>query len=225
MRTATLAPADFSHTGRRWGVLFATGATLFALALPNVALAERYRVDLILYGDKTGSGSEVSVRPSLPDLTRVIELSDSAQLRSAGIEILPDEVFGLSREWRRLANSQRHQPLLRLAWIQKDPPSENGPGLRLRSGTPQVWNSSGAGGARSAELYPVDGSVRLLMSRFLHLDADLGYTITRDNGELGSFRLQERRRLRRDELHHMDSPRMGLLVRVQKMDSGEKSGK
>lgn len=219
-----MAQAESQQPGRHWRALLAAGVTVVALVLPAVAQAERYRVDLILYVDKTGSGGEVSVRPSLPELSRVIELGESAQLRSAGIEILPDESFGLSREWKRLANSQRHQPLLRLAWIQKDPPAENGPGLRLRSGTPVIWNSSGAGGSRSAELYPVDGSVRLLMGRFLHLDADLGYTVNRENGELGSYRLQERRRMRRDELHHLDSPRMGLLVRVQKADSGEKSG-
>lgn len=202
--------------------LAATLALLSALALPGTAQAERYRVDLILYVDKTGWGGENPVPANLPDLTRSFELSDGAALRGAGIEMLPDDAFGLTREWKHLSNSQRHQPLLRLAWIQKDPPSENGPGLRLRSGSPLVLNTGGANGARSAELFPVDGTVRLLMGRFLHLDADLAYTVTTDAGEPGSYRMQERRRLRRDELHHLDSPRLGVLVKVRKADAGEK---
>lgn len=208
-----------SQTGPAVG---ATGASGWWLPLATVALwlgvvlpahAERYRVDLIVFADKTGTGGERPQFARPPDLARVIDFSDSTQLRAAGIEVLPDDSFGLSKEWRHLANSQRHQPLLRLAWIQKDPPAENGPGLRLRSGSPLVLNS---GGGRSSEIYPVDGSVRLLMGRFLHLDTDMAYTVTLETGELGSYRMQTRRRMRRDELHHIDSPRMGILARVQK---------
>lgn len=201
--------------------LAAVIAAACALA-PAAAMADRYRVDLILYADKTGSGGETPVPARLPELTRTFDPSDASQLRAAGIDILPDDAFGLTREWKHLANSQRHQPLLRLAWLQKDPPSENGPGLRLRSGSPMVLNTAGPQGMRSSELYPVDGSVRLLMGRFLHLDADLGYTISTENGEPATFRLQERRRMRRDELHHLDSPRLGLLVKVRKFEDKPK---
>lgn len=197
----------------RWHLPLAMVALWLGVSLP--ANAERYRVDLIVFADKTGTGGERAQAARAPDLTRVIDFTDSAQLRAAGIEVLPDESFGLSKEWKHLSNSQRHQPLLRLAWIQKDPPGENGPGLRLRSGSPRILNS---GVGRSSELYPVDGSVRLLMGRFLHLDTDLAYTVTLENGELGSYRMQGRRRMRRDELHHIDSPRMGILARVLKVD-------
>ena len=204
-----------------------TGWVAAALLLAaSAAQAERYRVDLILYADKTGAGEERPLAAQAPYFPRTLELSDSAKLRTAGIELLPDENFGLMSQWKRLSNSQRQQPLLRLAWIQKDPPAERGMGLRLRSGSPlTLTTDSGNGGTRSDEIYPVDGSVTLLLGRFLHLDADLVSTQATGSGELGSYRLRERRRLRRDELHHLDSPRLGLLVRVQKADKIEKEAK
>lgn len=183
-----------------------------ALLLPGAAQAERYRVDLILFADKTGTGGESPEPPRMPELKAALEPADTAQLRAAGIELLPDERFGLVEEWKRLRNSRNHQPLLRLAWLQKDPPAERGPRLRLRWGSPAPELAAGGG----PPVYPVDGSVALLVGRFLHLDADLVYSMLGPDGTPGSYRLQERRRLRREELHHLDSPKLGLLVRAQR---------
>lgn len=192
-----------------------TGLLLTLLCTASTAAqAERYRVDLILFQDKTGAGEESPLPPEAPGLKGALEPFDTVKLRAAGIEMLPDEKFGLMEHWKRLVNSQRHEPLLRLAWIQKDPPAEPGPRLRLRFGSPYtaITPSGGAG------VYPVDGSVALLAGRFLHLDADLVHVQPGTDGELGGYRLKERRRLRRDELHHLDSPRIGLLVRAQRAD-------
>ena len=193
-------------------IKYAALAFLLCAALP--AHAERYRVDLIVFADKTGVGDEAPRPAQPPDLTRSFEPTDSAKLRAAGIELLPDENFGLLNEWKKLSNSQRQQPLLRLAWVQKDPPAERGFSLRLRSGGPVAASAGNPG----PPIYTVDGTVALLLGRFLHLDADLIYSQTDQTGALGSYRLKERRRMRRNELHHLDSPRLGLLARVQKAD-------
>lgn len=186
---------------------------LLALSLPGTALAARYRVDLIVFADNTAAPGEAPVAAQPPDLTRALELTDTAKLRAAGIELLPDDSFGLDEAWKRLRNSRNHEPLLRLAWLQKDPPAERGVSLRLRWGAP-----SGGLGRGGAAVYPVDGTVALLVGRFLHLDADLAHTRADEDGTLHSFRLRERRRLRRDELHHLDSPKIGLLVRAQRAE-------
>jgi hypothetical protein len=188
------------------------GLSLCAAILP--AHAERYRVDLIVFIDRSGPPQESPLAVQSPDLARTIEPSDTADLRAAGIEVLPDESFGLGDVWNRLRNSRNHQPVLRLAWLQKDPPVERGPGLRLRYGQPHGRLTAQG----TSAVYPVEGAVALRAGRFLHLDADLVYTQADGTGELSSFRLKERRRLRREELHHLDSPRLGLLVRVQKAE-------
>jgi hypothetical protein len=191
---------------------------LAALA-PSAALAERYRVDVIVFADRSMPANE-STQPMLqPEDTRTLEPWEVAPLRNAGIEILEDELFGLMEAWNRLRNSKNHEPLIRLAWIQKDPPAERGIAIRLKHGKPLT----GMTATSSAEYYPVDGWVALLAGRYLHLDASFVHTQALEDGELRSFRLRERRRLKRDELNHLDSPRIGLLVRAQRADLPVKS--
>lgn len=183
---------------------------VLALLAPLAAHAERYRVDLIVFIDRSGPAGESTQPLLLPDVARALEPFEATPLRNAGIEILPDAEFGLAQEWQRLKNSRNHQPVLRLAWLQKDPPAERGPSLRLHWGN--AFTQVAQLGAQ--RVYPVDGSVALLAGRYLHLDAEMVYTQADDAGEMRSFRLDERRRLRRDELHHLDSPRLGILARA-----------
>lgn len=182
---------------------------LLILLAPWAAQAETYRVDLIVYLDKSAAG-EVGRRPVLPgNMSRAIELTDTGALRSAGISLLPDEQFALNDPWMRLKNSKRYQPVIRLAWIQKDPPADKGAALHLQWGNP--LSSSDASG-----LTPVDGTVSLLAGRYLHLDTHLLYTQPLAEGGRVSYRMKENRLMRRDELHHLDSPKLGVLARVVK---------
>lgn len=187
---------------------------LLAALLPSAALAERYRVDLIVFADRSAEPGESPLPVTKPDAARAFETWEVVPLRNAGIEVLEDELFGLTSEWNRLENSKNHEPLLRLAWIQKDPPAERGVAIHLQYGQPLV----GLSATGSTEFYPVDGWVALLAGRYLHLDTSFVTTEVAGNGELRSYRLHERRRLRRDELHHLDSPRLGLIVRAQRAD-------
>ena len=199
---------DFVPTG------LLRAAALAAALAPAPALAERYRVDLILFADRVAAAGESSQPLLQPEPTRTHEPWEVVPLRNAGIEVLEDELFGLMSEWNRLRNSKNHEPLVRIAWIQKDPPAERGVALRLRHGKPLVGTTP----TGAVEVYPVDGWVALLAGRYLHLDASFVQTQAQETGELRSFRLRERRRLKRDELNHLDSPRLGVLVRAQRAD-------
>lgn len=179
-----------------------------SLLLPLAVQAETYRVDLIVFLDKAAAG-ETGRRPTLPNMSRALDISNTAGLRAAGIALLPDEQFGLNDSWSRLKNSKRYQPVIRLAWIQKDPPADKGPALHLQ------WGNSLSGGDAEG-LTPVDGTVSLLAGRYLHLDTHLLYTQALAEGGRVSYRLKENRLMRRDELHHLDSPKLGVLARVIK---------
>lgn len=183
-------------------------ALLFAFGLPLAAQAETYRVDLIVYLDKSPA-SEAGRRPVRPSTTRALELNDATSLAQAGITLLPDEQFALNDPWSRLKSSKRYQPLIRLAWTQKDPPAEKGPSLHL------IWGDTLAGGD-SDGLAPVEGTVSLLAGHYLHLNANLLYTQSIGESGRTSYRLKENRLMRRDELHHLDSPKLGILAKVTK---------
>lgn len=191
---------------------------LLAALAPATAAAERYRVDLIVFADRSVPANESTQPVTHPEPARTLEPWEVVPLRNAGIEVLEDELFGLMDAWNRLRNSKNHEPLIRLAWIQKDPPAERGIAIRLKQGKPLTGMTAGG----SAEFYPVDGWVALLAGRYLHFDASFVHTQVLEDGELRSFRLRERRRLKRDELNHLDSPRLGLLVRAQRADQAAK---
>lgn len=61
----------------------------------------------------------------------------------------------------------------------------------------------------------LDGTVSLARSRFLHLTVDLIYV---DPHTGVPVQLKESRRMRSNELHYLDHPRLGMLVQVTPLD-------
>ncbi|MGQ0697649.1 MAG: CsiV family protein [Panacagrimonas sp.] len=188
----------------RWAV------ALLSLSATLPARADTWRVDLIVFR-YLGDAEEQGQPPASPKQTGAIELGDTQRLSAAGITLLPATDFALAPHWSSLRVSSQFRPLIKLAWTQNNPPSENGPRLRLRAGEKFTLNDA-AMGAR--EMQEIDGTVGLNLSRFLHLNTDLIFT---EPGQPGvSWMLTERRRMRSEELHHLDSPRIGVIARVVK---------
>lgn len=186
-------------------------AVLLALTTAPVA-AETYRMDVIVFLDLSVAG-EAGGAPQAPSAGNIIGLENAAALAAAGIKLLPEDQFGLQEQWQRLRNSKRYRPLLRLAWTQANPPAERGPALRLRLGQAQAVGNADGFGAQAFS--PVDGSIAMLLNRYLMLDSDLVYTVPVAGG-YQSYALRERRRMKRDELHYIDSPKLGVIARVSK---------
>lgn len=195
------------------------GLSALACAAPAAApaAAQTYRVDLIVFLDLYHAGDEAGEPLQTPDLRGAIELQDSAALAAQGIRILPEGSFALQQQWSRLANSQQFRPLLKLAFTQTEPPSRRGPALHFTYGSPLTYGAADA--LSASQVHEVDGSVALLLSRYLHLDVDLQYNQQTAVGGV-RYPLRETRRMRRDEVHHLDSPRLGVLAMVSRVESG-----
>ncbi|MDO9452959.1 MAG: CsiV family protein [Stagnimonas sp.] len=173
---------------------------LLAIALPLSAMAERLRVDVLIFLNPL-SADEQGTAPRHPDDERAIDLDDAPGLAYAGIALLPDNASTLAAEWATLSASKRYKPLLRLSWVQESPSSANGPALRLEL----------PGGDRLSSL---SGWLRLQGGRNISLSADLESVQPGSARQPLGLRLQERRTLGLDTLHYLDSPRIGVLARV-----------
>lgn len=182
---------------------------LLTCLLPLPALADTWRVDLLVFR-YLRPVDEQGLTPAPPNLRNAIELDDTAALSRAGITLLPESEFALADHWTQLRRSAQFRPLIRLAWTQNDPPSANGPRLRLKGGEELVVADESGMGAR--QFNEIDGSVALHLGRFLHLDTDMVYTAP--GADATSWTLSESRRMRSEELHHLDSPRLAAIVRV-----------
>ena len=64
----------------------------------------------------------------------------------------------------------------------------------------------------------LEGTIRFFMSRHLHLDVDLLFRdLAAGSGGL-VYRLSEQRKLKSQETHYFDHPRIGVVVRVMPLD-------
>lgn len=180
--------------------LYRTLALCLLLA-PLLVRAELYRVEALIFLNPPGA--EAGTAPQGPENPRALALDDSNGLYAAGIQLQADSKSVLSAEWANLRASKNHQPLLRLAWTQSDPPASGGPALRIYEPS-----GDGVGG--------LEGWLRLSANRYPHLEADLEWVRAVDGLPL-AHRLRERRKLGSAGLHYLDSARLGLLVRVTKL--------
>ncbi|WP_125932055.1 CsiV family protein [Thiosocius teredinicola] len=80
-------------------------------------------------------------------------------------------------------------------------------------------------GRNSHDWYTVEGTrlnglVRVTEGRDLHLDTDL---VLRDAFSSRTYRVTQHRRLRTGELHYLDHPRLGIIVRAVKIEQSATS--
>jgi hypothetical protein len=122
---------------------------------------------------------------------------------------LPDEALRLTPEYQRLVAAPDVEPLLHLAWLQ--------PGMTRENAVPVVIE----GGTEPGGV--VEGTLRVILARYLHVEADLRYRHPEDvsdDAEIGDvleaprelYRLKESRRMRSKEVHYLDHPLFGVVV-------------
>jgi hypothetical protein len=153
--------------------------------------------------------------------------------------ILPAEALALSETRGHLERSAETTPILHLAWRQPGVPEDDAQWVNLYL-PPRDGNAARAPGnffgmarrtavqntAAGGEpaLIPLDtleepmvsppvldGTIRVYLARYLHADVDLVYH--RPDAET-PFRLATSRRMRSGELHYLDHPVFGVLIKV-----------
>lgn len=149
--------------------------------------------------------------PPLPPETGIVPTEPLAPVEDPlRVRPLRADELKLGSEYRRLRALSGYVPLLHTGWVQ--------PGLPENQAEPFDLATSGALNPR--------GTVRVHLSRFLHVTLDLTYrgqgvTVAADAAaglsELAlapRYRLRTTRNVRSGELHYFDHPAFGVLVRV-----------
>lgn len=77
----------------------------------------------------------------------------------------------------------------------------------------QTPGARGSKGWRAIDAGRLSGLVRLTRGRFLHLDVDLQLT---DTDTAAPHRIKLNRRMRSDELHYVDHPKVGIIIRAER---------
>lgn len=233
-----------------------TGAALAQAPQPpaaDPALPPRYEVEIIVFantnfdpteerfdlapndfGDDAAAAlreapvfDETTFAPRGAPPTPVVPLTPADPIAAARAEALlvrplrPEELK-LGLEYRKLQAIAAYEPLLHTGWVL--------PGLPEADSVPFDLKTLGVVNPR--------GTVRVHLSRFLHITLDLTYQAAdAATAALGSsdgldeiaiapqYRLTTTRSARSTELHYFDHPAFGVLVRVTPVPAQDGSGR
>ncbi len=162
-------------------------ALLFCLFTSN-ALAEgrSYKIELIVFAQNAPTSERFD--QSASEIRWPGTVRDASSYKQGGKQ--------LGGAYGALKRSRDYRPLLHLSWIQSV-------GQNSLSRPVLIRKSGGDTGDI------LDGFVRLQRGNYLHLLVDLEYT-----PGPAVYRLNEKRRLKLNEVHYLDHPKFGVIAKV-----------
>jgi len=197
------------------------------------------------------------VPAGMPHTTPITELPiEALPPQEQPFQLLPDAALTLTELTKTLTNSNKYVPILNIAWRQPVASKEAAQTIYIHSHQEQIALATTPGltsintlmappglsdtpmllvaqneahmPPRDTSLKTLDGTIKIHLGRYLHLEADLLYrsqieplknnTFFMNLDEIEQpqtlFRMHQKRRLRSGELHYFDHPMFGMLVKI-----------
>jgi hypothetical protein len=155
-----------------------------------------YQVELIVFARPNAPATEV-----WPDQKPVVDGRDLVPWRGyAGADTVPFQrlpAASLKLGWEYTQLQKEMKPLLHIGWVQPGFTRTESVPVHIRSDE----NNSGI----------LDGTVRLVRSRYLHLDTDLTFQRA---GDANLFAITESRRIQSRQIHYLDNPMFGVITLI-----------
>jgi len=212
---------------------------LVALSIANPVNAKDYLIEIVLIENVQGkeSGTGELYFPKIPAAVS-LNSDQAAKLGFAAVET----GLTLTESAEKISRSRRYRVLRHFAWRQPGLDNKTAKAIRINTGKRMTvylpkdlkpFKSFIPAESEALPDYPreittttVNGTLKVRLGRFLHLDCNLVFT----DAETGSsFRLSESRKMRSRELHYIDNERFGILTRIlpvedeEQQDSGAES--
>lgn len=212
------------------GKIIAMLLTLAVIMLaPLTASARDFQIEVVLF-ENLRAGPAASASLYVPRLDDAIGLtSDKAREMRYQLIDQPEMLIDYAD---RIKASADYRLLRHFAWRQPGLDGDSTRPIRVNVGrgvnvyipdqftqydrfVPASTGPSFSEGSREISTTTVSGILEVRLGRFLHLDARLVYTDP-DSGR--SYRLDHNRKMRSRELHYIDNPKFGMLVRIIPLD-------
>lgn len=228
-------------------IILLLGLVLIVPAVGEEA-APQYKVEMILFTPRY-QPAEQSIQGSdqaeWPDLENTVELSETPS--DGGFRALPTSETSLAKEALLIAQSGRYDVVKHLIWEQPGLDQASAKAVHIHGGKdyrdefPErlqvIWsldeNDQLVQTIPEVDLEQLDGTVSVVLGRFLHINTDLIFRHpvadpTPHQGEqvpsaphLVDFRIRLHRRMRSGELHYLDHPLLGILVEITPVQQPE----
>lgn len=206
-----------------------------------------YKVEMILFSHQDSEGTGAQRRQDGipgPDLENPGELSWDPALSDYVILSEFDKELGPVVD--RLNRSPRYQVIMHLIWRQSMPTRETAKPLHIHGGTDFsgqfLVKGDGVNVPRTNDesnqlqmplsLEQVDGTVTFFVGRYLHILTDLVYrqptvlkaentenSQVRESNVLLDYTVRNNRKMRSEELHYIDHPLLGILVKITPIEN------
>ena len=187
------------------------------------ASARWFTVEIIVFDDPESRAlrdEHWPPDPGEPSLEGAVELTVPIGDEPDGdvphaFRLLDRSELSLNGAWDALRRSARHRPLLHAGWRL--------PGVRSGAARPAHLGASlaaPAGGGSGGGPPSVRGTVKVSLARYLQVEIDLLYSrfaggaVAASDGTPSRFRLEAQRRMRSRELHYIEHPLFGVLMRI-----------
>jgi hypothetical protein len=219
--------------------------SLFLLGTPLAYAGPDYKVEIIIFA-QTDDQAFFSEHWPLQDGLQGNTSPEEAKEQTGAFRLLPTSDFTLRQAEKLLASSPRYEILSHMAWQQPglaEDKALNMPvsgGKDYRDSYPERmesrWEVNDQGAIIEVPgpktLNELDGSVKLVLGRYLHIYTDLIYRkpviverLDEETQELTETRtlfdipIQSHRRMRSRELHYIDHPMAGILIEVTPLET------
>jgi len=208
--------------------LVKTASIVCMLLCTGFAQARDYLVEVVIF--ETVAGKNLTAGGLYyPRIENSLRLGTEAAVAQG---FLPREQdLKLTENAAAIAASSRYRLLRHLAWRQPGLGDNEAKAVRVALGErvsmfipedlstyPEFFPGAAGpipGRTQSIDSSIVNGTIKVRLGRFLHMDTRLVFT---DEQTGQSFRLAQSRKMRSGELHYIDNPRFGLLTQITPLD-------
>ena len=218
---------------------------LFSFAFNSYAATRWYTVEVIIFANTGNAGVQEELwpkDPGRPDPGNAVTLVNlgGETLRPVEFQRLP--LKKLANSLAAMKRSSRYRVLEATAWRLPGLPLKSAPPVLIQAGkrylpdgqiTSRIPAAPATSGSLLADndpeqlpaaLYELEGRIRISLSRFLDVDADLLYrsnvSLPDASGalvnEFRSFRLTEFRRMKSNSIHYLDHPMFGMVIAIDR---------
>lgn len=229
-KQTAIAPENRCNSPVQLQTKWCLSAVIFSVALlcifaPAHAQDRTYLIEVVVFENMAEAKKAAAGPLYYPRISSAIGLN-SDKAASLGFALL-DDALTLDEEAQAIRSSGSYRLLKHFAWQQPGLDSKNAQAIRVNIGrTLPVYlpddlkpykefipASAQPEPQRSRQVTTttVNGTLRVRLGRFLHLDTRLVFTDTENRK---SYRLTQSRKMRSGEYHYIDNPRFGLLVRI-----------
>ncbi len=192
------------------------------------AVAKDYLIEMVVFETKSGRKLNTSGM-YYPKIGNSLRLNSETAIDAGFLTI--EDGLTLTENASDMASSGRYRVLRHMAWRQPGLDEDSAKAVRINLGIPTTVFlpdnlkpydkfiparlTPGANQSYEVPTFTVNGTVKVRLGRFLHMETLLVFTDA-ESGQ--SFKLSQSRKMRSRELHYIDNPRFGILTRILPLD-------